>query len=176
MVGKLNKPKIEVEYTNRLGQEYILEFVNGYGNSSCIDVALAEDLEIGYGEFKKVSLGFCLAIPEGYKAIIKPRSSTFSKYGLIQTNSPSEIDPTYSGYDDVWNLPLFRPITDKVLLSILAGDKSILDEKIKIPKGTRIAQMEIVRAMENMKFVLLDNETYKNKYNKSRGGFGSTGN
>ena len=37
-------------------------------------------------------LGVAMQLPEGYEAIIAPRSSTFKKYGIIETNSIGVID------------------------------------------------------------------------------------
>lgn len=39
-----------------------------------------------------IPLGVCMELPKGYEAVVIPRSSTFKKYGLIQTNSMGLID------------------------------------------------------------------------------------
>lgn len=52
-----------------------------------IDLRAAEDTHIYSGEFAMIPLGIAMELPEGYEAIIAPRSSTFSKYGIIMTNS-----------------------------------------------------------------------------------------
>ena len=43
-----------------------------------------------------------MKLPEGYKADIIPRSGTFGKYGIIQTNSDGRIDTNYSSKEDTW--------------------------------------------------------------------------
>lgn len=156
-------------------QEYELKFINGYGNSVAIDVALAEDVKLHYGEFKICFLGFALKLPKGYKADLKPRSSTFKNFGVIQTNGTGTIDSTYSGINDCWAIPLFRPIDYVALQQIMTKDISILDDVITIPKGTRIGQIEIVKAMDEVDLVKLNNEDYQKIVDSSRGGFGSTG-
>ena len=47
-----------------------------------------------------------MQLPEGYEAIIAPRSSTFNRFGLIQTNSIGVIDNTYCGDLDIWMMPV----------------------------------------------------------------------
>lgn len=76
--------EIKVLYHEKDMEE--LKFIGGYGNSVAIDLYTAEDVEIEAGQFKLISLGITIDIPNGYKIDIRPRSSTFSKYGLIQTN------------------------------------------------------------------------------------------
>lgn len=72
-----------------------------------------------------VPLGVCMEIPKGYEAVIVPRSSTFKKYGIIQTNSEGVIDNSFSSEKDEWKFP------------VLATKDTV------IPKGTRIAQFRV---------------------------------
>lgn len=51
------------------------------------DLRAAEEVTMKMGEFKLISLGVGMILPEGYEAIVAPRSSTFSKWGILQTNS-----------------------------------------------------------------------------------------
>lgn len=39
-----------------------------------------------------IPLGVAMEIPKGYEAVIVPRSSTFRKYNILQTNSFGVID------------------------------------------------------------------------------------
>lgn len=64
-----------------------LHFKNGYGNSVAVDLYVAEDTIIKAGDFALINLGISIQIPKGYKAELRMRSSTFKKYGLIQTNA-----------------------------------------------------------------------------------------
>ena len=64
-----------------------LEFKNGYGNSVAIDLYTMEDIVIEAGEFALIKLGVSIQLPKGYKADLRMRSSTFKKWGLIQTNA-----------------------------------------------------------------------------------------
>ena len=46
---------------------------------------------------KILDLGVSMTLPKWYRAEIKPRSSTFKKYGIILSNSVGEIEASYSG-------------------------------------------------------------------------------
>lgn len=165
----------KIDYTLLDGQTYQLEFKGGYGHSVGIDVALAEDVELHYGEFKICSLGFTMKVPDGYKADLRPRSSTFKTWGVIQANHLGLFEPSYSSVEDVWAIPLFRPLDYVALQQLAIGDKSILDDVLVIPKGTRIGQIEIFKAQDEIELNLMSNEDYAKKHHKVRGGFGSTG-
>lgn len=165
----------KIDYTLLDGQTYQLEFKGGYGHSVGIDVALAENVELHYGEFKICSLGFTMKVPDGYKADLRPRSSTFKTWGVIQANSIGLFEPSYSSTSDLWAIPLFRPLDYVALQQLAVGDKSVLDDVLVIPKGTRIGQIEIFKAQDEIELNLMSNEEYAKKYPNVRGGFGSTG-
>lgn len=117
-----------------------------------IDLRCAEDTRLIAGEFKYIPLGVAMEIPEGFEAIMAPRSSTFAKYGIIQTNSIGVIDNSYNGDGDWWAMP------------VLAMRDTF------IPKNDRIAQF---RLLPNQMEIILD--TVDTLNNKNRGGLGSTG-
>lgn len=117
-----------------------------------IDLRAAEDVEIKAGNFKIVSLGVSMKLPEGYEAHIVPRSSTFKKWGIIQANSMGVIDNSYSGDNDVWGMPVI----------------ALYDTKIN--KNDRICQFRIVKRMPELNI-----EVVSHLDDKDRGGFGSTG-
>ena len=52
-----------------------------------IDVRAAEDVDLGFLESTAIPLGFSCQLPKGYFAMLMPRSSTFKKWRIIQTNS-----------------------------------------------------------------------------------------
>jgi dUTP pyrophosphatase len=155
-----------------------LEFKNGYGNSVAIDLYTKEDIVIEAGEFALIDLGVSIQIPKGYKADLRMRSSTFKKWGLIQTNAIGLLDTTYTGETDIYMLPVFKPLTKEDMKAYIANGNYNLDtfspSRICIPKHTALCQIEIVPCMEEVEFTELTLEEYK-EYNKtSRGGFGST--
>ena len=104
------------------------------------------------GEFRVISLGVSMKLPEGYEAHLVPRSSTFKKWGVLQVNSMGVIDNSYCGDNDVWGFPALA-IRDTV-----------------IRKGDRICQFRIQKVMEPVEFVEVERLDAPD-----RGGFGSTG-
>lgn len=117
-----------------------------------IDLRSRERIEYKAGDFFIIPLGVAMEIPEGWRADISPRSSTFKKWGLIQTNSSGKIDNSYSGDEDEWGMPVYA-LRDGV-----------------IEKFDRVCQFEIMKQQPKLKF-----NTVKSLDNPSRGGFGSTG-
>lgn len=118
-----------------------------------IDLRCAEDTHLMYGEVKLIPLGIAMQLPEGYEAIVAPRSSTFKKYYVVQTNSVGIIDESYCGDDDEWKMPVLA-----------------FKDNITIKKNERICQFRLIKHQPEIEFVEV--ETLGNE---SRGGFGSTG-
>ena len=48
-----------------------------------IDLRAAEDIALLAGEYRLIPLGVAMELPEGYEALIAPRSSTFKKYRIF---------------------------------------------------------------------------------------------
>lgn len=117
-----------------------------------IDLRSAETVEMKKGDFKLIHLGVGMKLPTGYEAHIVPRSSTFKKWGVIQTNHQAVIDESYCGDTDEWLYPVYA-LRDTV-----------------INKNDRICQFRIVRKQPEIKF-----EVVVYLSDKSRNGFGSTG-
>ena len=104
------------------------------------------------GEFRIISLGVSIKLPEGYEGHLAPRSSTFKNFGILQTNGVGVVDESYCGDDDVWGFP------------------ALAIRHTEIHKGDRICQFRIMKKMDDIQFVSVDSLD-----SKSRGGFGSTG-
>ena len=117
-----------------------------------IDLRSAETVELEAGEFRIISLGVSMKLPEGYEAHVLPRSSTFKKWGIRMTNSMGVIDESYCGERDIWGFP------------------ALAERHTTIYKGDRICQFRIVKKMPEVTFTEVDNLSDEN-----RGGFGSTG-
>lgn len=123
-----------------------------------IDVYAYEDVVLHQGESALVSLGFAMEFPAKYEAHLAPRSSTFKKWGVIQTNSVGVIDNSYCGDNDIWRMPVY-------CLAPRHG------EITHIQKGDKIGQFRLIERMnEEIEF----NEV-EHLGNEDRGGFGSTG-
>lgn len=117
-----------------------------------IDLRCAEEVELKRGEFCMIRLGVAMEIPKGYEAIIAPRSSTFKKYHILQTNSIGVVDNAYCGDNDEWKMPVLAV------------------EDTTIPKNARICQFRLLKNQDKV-----DLEVVDSLGNKDRGGFGSTG-
>lgn len=117
-----------------------------------IDLRAAETVVMRKENFRLISLGVSMKLPDGYEAHIVPRSSTFLKFGIIQTNHCGIIDNSYSGQNDIWKFPALA-MRDTV-----------------INKNDRICQFRIVKRMEDIEFLEVDSLD-----GPDRGGFGSTG-
>ena len=117
-----------------------------------IDLRAGEDITMKAGEYKMIPLGVAMELPEGYEALIAPRSSTFKKMGIMLANSIGIIDETYKGDNDEWNF-----------LAYAMRDTDI-------HKNERICQFRII---EHQPLIhLLEVDTLGNP---DRGGIGSTG-
>ena len=77
------------------------------GKSDWIDLRVAEDVTLKAGEFRLISMGVSMQLPQGYEMLLVPRSSTFKNFGLIQTNSMGVIDETYCGDEDIIRMPVY---------------------------------------------------------------------
>lgn len=138
--------KIDVKYFN--GAKKLKKIEKG----DWIDLSANETIALKKGEFKLIPLGVAMKLPKGYEANIVPRSSTYKNFKVLQTNSFSVIDNSYSGDNDQWLYP------------VIAMEDTI------IHKNDRICQFRINQVQPNIKV-----EEVEHLDNVDRGGFGSTG-
>lgn len=129
-----------------------LEKIKEIAIGDWIDLRAAETVAMNKGDFKLISLGISMKLPEGYEAHVVPRSSTFKKWGILQANSTGIIDNSYSGTNDIWRFPAFA-MRDTV-----------------INKNDRICQFRIIKRQPTVQF-----EEVETLDSVDRGGFGSTG-
>ena len=132
--------------------EDIPELTYVEGKSDWIDLYASETVEFKAGDFKLIPLGVGMILPEGYEAIIAPRSSTFKNYGIIQANSIGVVDESYCGDNDQWMMPIYA--TRDALIA----------------RNERICQFRIVEKQPDITF-----EVVEHLDDVDRGGFGSTG-
>ncbi len=117
------------------------------------DLFAREDVELGPGERRLVPTGIALALPDGYVALVHPRSGLAHRSGLSIVNAPGTIDAGYRGEIQVClvNLDPTTPIT--------------------LSRGDRIAQL-VIQRFETAEFVEVD--TLPDSA-RGAGGYGSTG-
>lgn len=112
-----------------------------------------------------IPLGVAMQLPDGFEAIIIPRSSMFKNYGIMENNSVGLIDNSYSGNEDEWKLPaiVMKDCT------IEAGDR-VCQFKIQLSQKATFKQKLKWLLSNGIEFEFVDTLT-----NTNRGGFGSTG-
>ena len=137
---------IKIKYHNDIRPLEILD------NGDWIDLRAAEDVNLERGDFRLISLGVSMKLPEGYEAHIVPRSSTFKHWGIIQANHMGVIDNSYCGDNDIWKFP------------------AIATRDAVIYKNDRICQFRIMKKQPCVRF-----DTVEHLNGPDRGGFGSSG-
>lgn len=113
---------------------------------------IADTFDYRKGDIIKFGLGVAIELPRGYEAIVVPRSSTFTNWGFIQTNSMGVIDNSYNGNNDEWQIEF---------IAMRDG---------KINRFDRVCQFRILKNQPD--FNILEVDTL---HNIDRGGYGSTG-
>ena len=123
------------------------------------DLLTTVDVTLRPGERAMVPTGIALALPEGYVALVHPRSGLAAKHGLSIVNAPGTIDAGYRG---------------EIKVMLINHDPA---EPIELRRGDRIAQV-VVQRFEQARFVevseLADSARGSGGYG-STGGFGSSG-
>lgn len=110
-------------------------------------------VEIPPKEFKYVPLNIAVETPPGYFFLLVARSSTHKK-GIWMANGIGIGDPDFSGDQDEYQAVYYN----------------FSDKPVVIEKGERIAQGLIVKRAP------AEWEEVSEMQNKTRGGFGTTGN
>ena len=125
-----------------------------YKNSgdSGMDICSNQNVEVLAFNWKLISTGIYLEIPEEYEVQVRSRSGLVVKYGLMVLNSPGTIDSGYRGE-----------------IGVILMNHNHFSYKVK--KGDRIAQLVMVPIIiAEIEEVIELSETERNE-----GGFGSTG-
>lgn len=138
--------EIKIKYFNDVQEIEALEV------GDWIDLRSAESVDIKAGEYKLIRLGVAMELPEGYEALVAPRSSTFKNYGILLANSLGIIDESYKGDNDEWNF-----------LAYATRDTHV-------EKNDRICQFRIIEHQPKIKLTKVESLG-----NADRGGIGSTG-
>ena len=117
------------------------------------DLVTAVDLTLAPGERALVPTGIAMAVPEGYVALVHPRSGLAARHGLSIVNTPGTIDAGYRG-------------EVKVLLVNLDPR-----EPIELRRGDRVAQL-VFQRVEQAAFAEVE---VLPASARGEGGYGSTG-
>ncbi len=117
------------------------------------DLRTTVDVSLAPGERCLVPTGIALAVPEGYVALVHPRSGLAARHGLSILNTPGTVDAGYRG-------------EVKVLLVNLDPR-----EPLELRRGDRVAQL-VVQRVEQVRFQEVD---VLPTSARGDGGYGSTG-
>jgi len=117
------------------------------------DLATRIDFTIQPGERMLVPTGISIALPNGYVALVHPRSGLAIKHGISMVNTPGTVDAGYRG---------------ELQVILINHD---LTQPVSFKKGDRIAQL-VIQKVECAQFVEVENLPGSER---SADGFGSTG-
>jgi len=117
------------------------------------DLATRIDFTIKPGERILVPTGISIALPDGYVALVHPRSGLAVKHGISIVNTPGTVDAGYRG---------------ELQIILINLDQN---QSISFKKGDRIAQL-VIQQVERAKFTEVSQLPGSDR---STGGFGSTG-
>ncbi|MGI8521742.1 MAG: dUTP diphosphatase [Nocardioides sp.] len=117
------------------------------------DLVAAVDVMLEPGERAVVPTGVALALPEGYVALVHPRSGLAARLGLSIVNTPGTIDAGYRG---------------EIKVLLINHDRL---EPVRLHRGDRIAQL-VVQRVEHARFVEVEALP---ESPRGAGGYGSTG-
>lgn len=117
------------------------------------DLTTTVDVHLAPGERAVVSTGIAIALPDGYVALVHPRSGLAARCGVSIVNAPGTVDAGYRG---------------EVKVVLVNLDPA---EPVTLRRGDRIAQL-VVQRFERAGFVEVDRLP---ESARGEGGYGSTG-
>lgn len=72
--------------------------IYGHNNDAGADlVSNDDDVTLEPGQFRLISTGTSIALPDGFGAFVMPRSGLAARHGLTVLNSPGVVDAGYRG-------------------------------------------------------------------------------
>ena len=123
------------------------------GGDAGADIVTAVDITLAPGERALVPTGISIALPDGYVALVHPRSGLAIKHGVTMVNSPGTVDAGYRG---------------ELKLILINHDPK---ESVSFKRGDRVAQL-VIQQVERAEFVEVQELPGSGR---GADGFGSTG-
>ena len=123
------------------------------GGDAGADIVSRIDITLQPGERALVPTGISIALPDGYVALVHPRSGLAIKHGVTMVNAPGTVDAGYRG---------------ELQVILINHDPH---ESVSFKRGDRIAQL-VIQQVEHAEFVEVENLPGSGR---GTGGFGSTG-
>lgn len=123
------------------------------GGDAGADIYSRIDITLAPGERALVPTGIAIALPDGYVALVHPRSGLAVKHGVTMVNAPGTVDAAYRGE----------------LQCILINHDP--NQSVAFKRGDRIAQL-VFQKVERAEFIEVEHLPGSGR---GDGGFGSTG-
>lgn len=123
------------------------------GGDAGADIVSRIDITLAPGERALVPTGIAIALPDGYVALVHPRSGLAIKHGVTMVNSPGTVDAGYRG---------------ELQIILINHDRT---DAVSFKRGDRIAQL-VIQKVERAEFVEVEHLPGSGR---GEGGFGSTG-
>ncbi len=123
------------------------------GGDAGADIVSAVDFTLAPGERALVPTGISIALPDGYVALVHPRSGLAIKHGVTMVNAPGTVDAGYRG---------------ELKLILINHDPS---ESVSFKRGDRVAQL-VIQQVERAEFIEVQDLPGSGR---GTDGFGSTG-
>jgi len=123
------------------------------GGDAGADLVTRIDFTIKPGERMLIPTGISIALPNGYVALVHPRSGLAIKHGVTMVNSPGTVDAAYRG---------------ELQIILINHDSK---EAVSFKRGDRIAQL-VIQKVEHASFIEVSELPGSGR---GTGGFGSTG-
>ena len=123
------------------------------GGVAGADLTSTIDFTLEPGQRALIPTGISIALPDGYVALIHPRSGLALKHGVTLVNTPGTIDAGYRG---------------EIACILINHDAK---ESISFSKGDRIAQL-VIQKVERANFIEVEELPGSGR---GSGGFGSSG-
>jgi dUTP pyrophosphatase len=117
------------------------------------DLTTTVDVRLEPGERAMVPTGLSLALPDGYVALVHPRSGLAARFGVSIVNAPGTVDAGYRG---------------EIKVMLINLDPA---EPVVLRRGDRIAQL-VVQEFTRARFVEVPSLPDSAR---GAGGYGSTG-
>jgi dUTP pyrophosphatase len=123
------------------------------GGDAGADIYSRIDVTLAPGERALVPTGIAIALPDGYVALVHPRSGLAIKHGVTMVNAPGTVDAAYRG---------------ELQCILINHDPA---ESVTFKRGDRIAQL-VFQKVERAEFIEVEHLPGSGR---GDGGFGSTG-
>jgi len=123
------------------------------GGDAGADIVSAVNITLAPGERALVPTGISIALPDGYVALVHPRSGLAIKHGVTMVNAPGTVDAGYRG---------------ELKLILINHDRN---ESVSFKRGDRVAQL-VIQQVERAEFIEVQELPGSGR---GTDGFGSTG-